>query len=78
MQNAFYTLCRDCGRQILMVQDIKTGRWIPCNPEIHKYKPSGGPETYVSEEGKLQRGRRDNTGEWGYQKHFRSCKAWSS
>lgn len=73
MIEQYYTFCRRCGRQILMTRCKDTGRWIPCDPEIHKYKPAGGPYTYVTAEGMFRRGVRDRNGEWGYQRHRRDC-----
>ena len=70
----FFTNCRNCGRQILMTYDGKDRRWIPCDPEIRKYKASGGPETYVTPTGELKRGVRDYNGEFGYRKHRKDCK----
>ena len=42
----FFTTCKRCGKQILMTQDLDSLKWIPCEPEIRRFKPSGGPETY--------------------------------
>ena len=69
MINQFYTICRGCGKQILMTRCEDTGRWVPCNPVIGRYKPSGGPLTYVNTDGKLVRGTIANDGEFGYRKH---------
>ena len=69
MINQFYTICRDCGKQILMTRCEDTGRWIPCEPYVHRFTPSGGPVTYVNTEGKLCHGYRSRDGEIGYMKH---------
>lgn len=71
----FFTTCKRCGKQILMTQDLGSLKWIPCEPEIRRFKPSGGPETYVTPEGKLQRGERAYDGEVGYRKHRKDCMA---
>jgi len=73
MENQFLTFCRLCGRQILMTRCTADGRWVPCNPEIHRYKKAGGPYTYVNTDGILCYGKRDKDGEWGYQKHSMCC-----
>ena len=73
----FETFCKRCGRKILMTRNEKEGRWVPCEPEIRKYEPEGGPFTYVTPEGKVCRGKRMPVGylggEWGYQKHRIDC-----
>lgn len=73
MNNQFYTFCKRCGRQILMTRCEKDGRWVPCDPEIRRYKRSGGPFSFVSTEGDLCYGTPDSNGEWGYRKHRRNC-----
>lgn len=73
MNNQFITFCRNCGRQILMTRCEDTGRWVPCDPEIFRFRRAGGPCTFVAEDGTLQRGERDNNGEWGYRKHRSDC-----
>ena len=70
MINQFYRICKFCGKQILMTRCEDTGRWIPCDPYIVKFTPSGGPETFVNENGKTCRGFRSEKGEFGYRKHF--------
>ena len=72
MTNQFYTICRDCGKQILMTRCEDSGRWVPCDPYILRFQPSGGPETYVNADGKLCRGYRSDGGEFGYRKHRRA------
>lgn len=73
MTNQFMTYCRRCGRHILMTRCEEDGRWVPCDPEIHRYRPAGGPETYVNVDGKYCRGVRDRDGEVGYRRHRRDC-----
>ena len=73
MDNQFYTHCRRCGRQILMTRNRQTGAWVPCDPEILRFTPAGGPETYVNTDGKYCRGKRDRNGEFGYRRHRRDC-----
>lgn len=73
MTNQFMTYCKRCGRQILMTRSIEDGRWIPCDPLIHRYNPCGGPKMYVNAQGLVKYGKRDPNGEWGYQKHSMYC-----
>lgn len=73
MSRQFETFCRRCGRKILMTRNERDGRWVPCDPEIRKYKPSGGSCTYVNTDGILCYGKLDVNGEWGYRKHRRDC-----
>ena len=70
----FFTTCKYCGRQILMTRNGQTGKWIPCNPVVEWFTPSGGPETFIDEYGKTCRGYRSGTGEIGYRRHT-TCKA---
>ena len=71
----FYTFCKCCGKQILMTRNAKTGNWVPCDPAVIWFTPSGGNETFVDQYGKICRGYRSRTGEIGYRRHFASCKA---
>lgn len=77
MGKEFETFCRRCGRKILMIQNERDGRWVPCDTEIRRYRHSGGPFTFVDVCGILWRGERtfsgDPAGEWGYQKHRTDC-----
>ena len=72
MINQFYSICRCCGKQILMTRCEDTGRWIPCDPYVVRFRSSGGPETFVDTKGILRRGVRDENGEIGYRKHRRA------
>ena len=69
----FFTTCKKCGRKILMTRNHTNGYWIPCNPELYRCAPSGGPETYVTPEGRMVRGFRDRDGQFGYLGHRWSC-----
>ena len=71
--NQYFTTCRRCGRQILMTR-ADNGKTIPCEPEIIRFHPGGGPETFVTETGRFLRGERVwNGSEMGYRKHRRDC-----
>lgn len=71
----FFTNCRKCGRQILMTQCLRTGAWIACDPQIFRFNPGFGYDTYVTPEGDIIRGDRDRNGLFGYHKHdLRGCR----
>ena len=75
----FETFCKRCGQKILMTWSEKDRRWVPCDPEIRRYRRSGGPFTYVNTEGAICRGERIGRGypepkaEFGYQRHRAYC-----
>lgn len=69
----YFTTCRRCGKQILMIYSPAAGKWVPCDPEIRRYRKSGGPETYVTPDGSVCRGERAYDGETGYRKHRKDC-----
>ena len=70
--NQYVTHCKFCGQQIVMT--LTNEGWKPCDPVLTRFIPSGGPETFVTHEGKLCRGKRDSNGEYGYRKHYASCR----
>ena len=71
----FFTTCPKCGKQILMTKCQRNNLWVPCDPELFRFTPAGGPETYVTPEGNTMRGYRDRNGQYGYRKHGRRvCK----
>ncbi len=72
MNNQNYGFCRGCGKQILWVRTTH-GKGMPCNPEVICFTPAGGPETFVTPEGKVVRGKRMQHGEIGYISHFATC-----
>lgn len=70
----FFTTCKRCGKRILMTKNIHNGVWVPCDPLLRKFKPSGGPHTYVTEGGELIRGQSAYDGDhYGYRKHRKDC-----
>ena len=71
----FFSNCEKCGKLILMTQNQQNKMWIPCDPELYRFTPSGGPETYVTPEGNIIRGKRDRFGQYGYRKHKKGCIA---
>ena len=71
MTEQFFTTCRFCGKQILMTKNLRTNKWVACEPEIRRFRPAGGPNTYITPEGEVTRGERDRDGIFGYKKHGR-------
>lgn len=74
-RDPYFTSCRRCGRQILMTYSPDSAKWYACDPEIRRYRPSGGPESYLTPDGKLRRGERAYDGDVGYRKHRKDCDA---
>ena len=75
MAEQFFTTCKFCGKQILMTRNLRNGIWIPCDPEIRKYTPGGGPNTYITAEGEIVRGGKWFGGQeaFGYKRHRKDC-----
>ena len=73
MREPYFTTCRRCGKKILMIYSPDTAKWIPCDAELKQFKPSGGPETYVNQDGNVVRGERVYKGEYGHRKHRKDC-----
>lgn len=67
------SICKGCGQEIKWIR-TGTGRSMPCDLPPVNFTPGGGPETFVTEAGKVERGqkRKDGT-EKGYQSHFATC-----
>ena len=72
-RDQFFAFCRRCGKQILMTYNQRKGKWIPCDPEIKRFRRAGGPETFVTPEGETCYGVRAVDGEFGYLRHRRDC-----
>ena len=68
MENGFMTFCRRCGRQILMVRNLHTGQWTPCDTAPCRFK-EGKTETFIDMNGYLRSGTRASAGEIGYKRH---------
>lgn len=68
-------ICRRCGKPIWLVECIGNGKWISCDKELRRFQASGGPDTYVTDEGRVVRGSKAVTGgEFGYRKHRKDCE----
>lgn len=73
----YFTKCNCCGKQILMTRNQQNRTWIPCDPQLFRFTPGGGPMTYVTGEGDVIRGERDRFGKYfGYRAHRRTCEKW--
>lgn len=68
-----FSTCRSCGARIIWIKTVN-GKAMPCNAEPLTFNRGGGPETFVMESGKVERGKRDRDGELtGYISHFATC-----
>lgn len=72
MTSQHYGFCKGCGAQILWTM-TERGKSMPCDPYIITFVPGGGPETFVTPEGKVERGARSKDGKIGYISHFATC-----
>lgn len=69
------SICKGCGREIRWIK-TPSGKSMPVDAEAVSFTPAGGPETFVTELGKVVRGRRDSEGyDLGYISHFATCPA---
>ena len=70
----YFTECKRCGKRILMTKNQVNNSWIPCDPEILRFRPTiHGSSVYVTEEGIQVKGERDRDGTFGYKGHRRGC-----
>lgn len=68
-----FSNCRSCGARIRWIRTVG-GKAMPCNAELIRFNRGGGPETFVTPEGKVERGKRDREGViTGYISHFATC-----
>lgn len=70
--------CWGCGKPIGFLKTVK-GKTMPVDPEPMYFVAAGGPNTYVTEDGSVVRGREPGPGESGvrigYRSHFATCPA---
>lgn len=65
--------CRSCGASIVWIKTA-AGKCMPCDAALITFTRGGGPETFVTPEGKVERGKRDRNGTLtGYISHFATC-----
>ena len=69
------SICKGCGFAIRWFTTSGLKK-MPVNPQPIRFIPGNGPETFVTKDGKVQRGKRDAKGsEVGYISHFATCPA---
>ena len=67
------TRCRACGRQVFLCQTTAETSLL-CEPQICRFSPTGGPQTFVAMDGRVTRGRIDSFGAvQGYLVHWWMC-----
>lgn len=65
--------CKACGQEILWITTTKEKK-MPVNPALISFSCGPGPETFVTQGGKVERGKRDANGTAvGYISHFATC-----
>ena len=68
--------CRGCGKEIAFIKTVK-GKSMPVDPDSVYFVPEGGPNTYVTIDGEVVRGREphyaDKETQIGYVSHFATC-----
>ena len=65
--------CRGCGRLIVWTK-MQSGKPMPCDPEIIRFIPGEGSEMFVTPDGFLLQGKRDQQSKTiGYISHFATC-----
>lgn len=70
----YFTHCKRCRKLILLVRCKETGKWIACDPELTRFFPGGGPETFVTPDGRIDHGKLTRgCGETGYRRHRKDC-----
>lgn len=69
--------CNKCGAPIMFVQ-MKSGKYMPVNPGRKPYR-EGGPEAFVTDTGRVIRGRipfgNETVDGYGYTPHWATCPA---
>lgn len=64
--------CRSCGAEIIWIK-MGSGKRMPCDKDPVTFTRGGGPESFVTPEGKVERGKRSKEGLTGYISHFATC-----
>ena len=72
MTDQHFSRCRGCHAPVIWMQ-AKNGTWMICNPEKITFTPGGGPETFITPEGKAVYGKRSREGQAGYISHWATC-----
>ncbi len=73
-------ICKDCGKQIVLIQNLVNRRLIKCDPERLPFRQvqssSDTYDSYCLDDGRLVRGRKARPGEkvtYGYIPHKYTC-----
>lgn len=74
--------CKGCGREIRWIR-METGKAMPTDPEEIRFFVSGGPNTYITPDGKTLRGYEVTDPGYplnlsmrrGYKPHWATCPA---
>ncbi len=68
--------CRGCGQEIAFIKMVKH-KTMPVNPDGVYFIPDDGPNSYVTLDGRIERGRDPKPGDTGamigYVSHFATC-----
>ena len=69
------SICKGCGWEIRWITTA-AGKHMPVDAERVHFTPAGGPDTFVTDQGKIVRGYKGRSGtEVGYVPHWASCPA---
>jgi len=77
------SVCRGCGREIRWIRSTKTGKAMPVDAAAWPFIPGGGPDTFITGDGRTVRGHRPTGKEihdriatqMGYTPHWATCPA---
>lgn len=69
--------CKACGAEIIWIRSSKSGKMIPCDPELIPFDLTDDKERFVTESGDVICGKRLEAPEQarraGYISHFTTC-----
>lgn len=69
------TICKGCGREMRWIQTTN-GKAMPVDPESVHFEPAGGPETFITQDGRTVRGQKKKDGAaLGFVPHWATCPA---
>ena len=68
------TTCKDCGAPIVLMR-MRSGRSMSCDARTLRFAPGRGHEAFVTLDGYVRHGKRDNAGVVGLSPHWVSCTA---
>lgn len=68
--------CRNCGAEIVFIQTKKSGKWVPCQPDIRKLHTLDDKQGMFTADGSYWTNRgQDHDGVAGFIPHFDFCPA---